>query len=1126
MNNNINQLQYCIKIWSFLALVFFILISFPKTANAQGGNVKYGKNRVQYKDFDWFYHESNNFKVYYYSGGQEIGKFTNITAEKVLIEVSERLEYQLQNKIDVVVYNDFSDLKQTNIGQEVEQFESSGTTKILGNKIFIYFDGNHQKLNQNIKEGVANLLINDMLWGGNLQDVIQNAVLLNLPPWFLNGLVSYLGDNWNSTLDGQLKNEIINQELKSFNELSIVNPTLAGHSFWHYVASNYGKSAIPNLLYITRVNRNLESGYNFVMGSSDKEVYEEWYYFYYQLYVLDKAKRNAFTEPIKAKTKKHRNYHKIALSPKADKVAFVEYNKGIVRVKVNELGQEKSSTIFKTGARLPTQPYNIQYPVIAWGPKDVLAIFYIKRDKLKLAQYSFIDNKITETRDIGNFQQIVHANFMSNGKQLLISAVRKGQSDIYLYGLANGSLKQITNDFYDDLYPAEIKFAHYNGIVFSSNRIDDTLRQKQKLDTILPIGQFDLFYYDLDKKGEILGQLTNTPLINESQSFMVDSAHFCFLSDANGIYNRHAGAFDSTFSHNNLLVYLADTLLINPKKLDSIQSIQPPIIDSIVKQPVYKLTANTFAITNYQNNINYQVVNQKMGKVAHLSNDQRRSKIYIEKLSVDKPIKLRNTTYKKQQLLQNQQTVTDVKPLSAEEEGMQFQTKFPIETDANNSSSKASTKNFTDEEDDKGRAVFKRGRAMPYNVEFSADFLSTQIDNNLIYNQYQIYDRNNAPKFEYPDLSAMIKISATDKLEDYRLLGGFKVPTSLSGSEYFLSYDNFKKRLDKQVLFYRSVELNPVQTQNQVSGSFETFTSKVGTNYMQGSLKYPLSVFARVQGSLGYRYDNIAIQATDFATLQQGNIDEHWASTKFEFVFDNSFKVMTNIRNGTRAKVWYELHRQIDDQKGFLHIVALDARHYQKLHKQITLATRFAGATSFGQQKMLYYLGGVDGWLHLDDSKRFDSRTQVAEDENFGYQTIATNLRGFKQNIRNGSSYAAINTELRVPVFSYISRKQLKSKFLRDFQIIGFADVGAAWLGLSPYSSEAPYANITYPNPAIGTNPVKVDVQYYRNPFVGGYGAGVRTSFLGYFFRFDSAWGLDTGLKVGPQYYFSMAKDF
>jgi len=1108
-------------------LIFLTFLCLSNAAKAQNGTVKYGKNKLQYKDFDWFYHESNNFKVYYYSGGQEIGKFTNIAAEKVLIEVSEKLEYTLRSKVDVIVYNDFSDLKQTNIGQEVEQFESSGTTKILGNKLFVYFDGNHQTLNTQIKKGVANLLINDMIWGGNLQDVIQNAVLLNLPPWFLTGLVDYLGDNWNAELDGALRNEIIEKKLKNFNELSIVNPKLAGHSFWHYVANNYGKSAIPNLLYITRVNRNLESGYNFVMGSSNKEVYEEWYYYYYQHYALDKAKRNAFAEPISLKTKKNRRYHKIALSPKADKVALVEYNKGMVRVKVNEVGKEKSTTIFKTGARLPEQPYDLQYPVIAWGPKNIMAIFYVQRDKLKLAQYSFNENKITDSRVIGNFQQMVHANFMSNGSQLLISAVRKGQSDIYIYGLANGQLKQITNDFYDDLYPAEINFANYNGIVFASNRVDDTLRQKDQLDTILPIGQFDLFYYDLDKKSEVLGRLTNTALVNENQCYQADSNHFCYLSDINGVQNRHAGIFDSTFSHNNLLVYMNDTLLINPKKLDSLQSIQPPIIDSIIKQPVFKLSANTFAISNYKSNINYQSINTKMGKVAQMTVSGNKANIYIEKLNVNNDVILKNTSFQKQQSQKTESAQGDNTTLTEKEEGMLFQTEFPIkESDENVGYIETQSGKSDIEQDDKGRAVFKRGRAQPYNVKFSADFLTTQIDNNLIYNQYQIYDRVNAPKFEYPALSAMIKISATDKLEDYRLVGGFKIPTSLSGSEYFISYDNFKKRLDKQILFYRSVELNPVQTQDQVSGSFETFTSKINTNYLQGTLKYPFSTFARVQGSLGYRYDNIAIQATDFTTLQQGNIDEHWASTKVEFVFDNSFKVMTNIRNGSRAKVWYELHRQLDDEKGFLHIIALDARHYQKIHKQITLATRLAGATSFGQQKMLYYLGGVDGWLHLDDNKRFDSRTQVAEDENFGYQTIATNLRGFKQNIRNGSSYAVLNTELRLPVFSYISRKQLKSKLLRDFQIIGFADVGAAWLGLSPYASEAPYANVTYPNPAIGTNPVKVNVQYYRNPFVGGYGAGVRTSFLGYFFRFDSAWGFDTGLKVGPQYYFSMAKDF
>ena len=87
---------------------------------------------------------------------------------------------------------------------------------------------------------------------------------------------------------------------------------------------------------------------------------------------------------------------------------------------------------------------------------------------------------------------------------------------------------------------------------------------------------------------------------------------------------------------------------------------------------------------------------------------------------------------------------------------------------------------------------------------------------------------------------------------------------------------------------------------------------------------------------------------------------------------------------------------------GFMTVLGVDARHYQRLGKYSVLALRLAGATSFGSERMLYYLGGVDNWLF----PQFNEDIPIPQGGNFAYQTLASNLRGFPINIRNGSSYA------------------------------------------------------------------------------------------------------------------------
>jgi hypothetical protein len=57
-------------------------------------------------------------------------------------------------------------------------------------------------------------------------------------------------------------------------------------------------------------------------------------------------------------------------------------------------------------------------------------------------------------------------------------------------------------------------------------------------------------------------------------------------------------------------------------------------------------------------------------------------------------------------------------------------------------------------------------------------------------------------------------------------------------------------------------------------------------------------------------------------------------------------------------------------------------------------------------------------------------------------------------------------------------------------------------------------------------SPLSIKVNYFRNPVVMGYGFGLRSMLLGYFVRFDYAWGVETGIVQDPILYFSIGTDF
>ncbi|HAN37763.1 MAG TPA: hypothetical protein DCQ29_02580, partial [Chitinophagaceae bacterium] len=167
-----------------------------------------------------------------------------------------------------------------------------------------------------------------------------------------------------------------------------------------------------------------------------------------------------------------------------------------------------------------------------------------------------------------------------------------------------------------------------------------------------------------------------------------------------------------------------------------------------------------------------------------------------------------------------------------------------------------------------------------------------------------------------------------------------------------------------------------------------------------------------------------------------------------------------------------------------------------------------------------YYLGGVDGWVN----PRFNDANRPASDATYAFQTLAVNMRGFNQNIANGNNAVVINSELRLPVFTTFFNRPINNAFLRNFQLVQFFDLGAAWNGAynaikRPVSV---YRDDDNPN-----NPVTVRVKAGGiGPFAGGYGFGARSMLLGYFLKFDAAWEMNGIFRGKPIYYFALGLDF
>ena len=66
---------------------------------------RFGKNRIQYRDFEWKIIRTSNFEIYYYQDGTQIANLTAQYAESEFDRITELLGYTPYNRVKIFLFN-------------------------------------------------------------------------------------------------------------------------------------------------------------------------------------------------------------------------------------------------------------------------------------------------------------------------------------------------------------------------------------------------------------------------------------------------------------------------------------------------------------------------------------------------------------------------------------------------------------------------------------------------------------------------------------------------------------------------------------------------------------------------------------------------------------------------------------------------------------------------------------------------------------------------------------------------------------------------------------------------------------------------------------------------------------
>ena len=156
--------------------------------------------------------------------------------------------------------------------------------------------------------------------------------------------------------------------------------------------------------------------------------------------------------------------------------------------------------LLKLGVRSRETEIHPNYPLLAWDGKGTrLAVLYNEEGKTKFFVYDLVNRNKLWKQEWKMFDQVQDMKYMLDANTLLLSAVRSGQTDIYVYKIDKQTFEQVTNDAYDDLDPSFVAFPNKTGILYSSNRPS---AEAATSDDSLPGKRYNIYLVDNCNKSE------------------------------------------------------------------------------------------------------------------------------------------------------------------------------------------------------------------------------------------------------------------------------------------------------------------------------------------------------------------------------------------------------------------------------------------------------------------------------------------------------------------------------------------------------------------------------------------------------------------------------------------------
>ena len=946
---------------------------------------QFGKNKVQYQEFTWKYISSENFDIYFHQGGDYLARYCAIEAEKALLKIESQLNYNIQTRIPIILFNSHNQFQQNNV---IDQFLSEGiggVTQLFKNRVVLPFSGDYYNFRHVIHHELVHGVLNDMFHGGTLQSSLAQGGFF-MPTWLNEGFAEYSSLNgFDTETDMFMRDLTINEGLPSLDGISGYLSYRAGQTFYWYIEKKFGKERVGDFINRLKIYRSVDRAFEATFQMKTEDFSELWLREMKKYYLPELEKFESpkdFAVEVTNRKKMSNFYNSSpSISPDGNQMAFITDNDGILGIAVMDIEKPESKKFLISSFRQQDfEDLNMLTPGISWNPNGTHIAVSAKsggEDAIFI-----IDTKTSDYKKIKlGFHFIGSVNWSPDGTKLAFVASKNEQSDIYYYEIQSQEVVNLTSDIFSDMMP--VWSPNSQELYFISDRAENTQYKFQSRDISMwdqNVHQSDIYRVNIINSN--VERITFDPE-NKKTSIAIskDDKKILFVSDKNGISNLYQlnmttkeiePKTNSLSAINHISLSSDDTKLLFGIQTDGGYEI------FMLRYPFdIKLDTKELPLTKFKQE-QLGADTSKSNKIKRIEeNDKQEEELFSYG---DYQISFENEKF----VEPNPDAIKNL-DLSQRKQASEVDTTFEVKD---------------------------------YKLKFTPDIVL----GNPGYNTFL-------------GVQGVTQAQFSDMLGDHKIFLQANLLLDLRNSTFYGMYSYLPHIIDYNFSGYHTAAWVVQDFSNNSLNDAMLYRYRDWGFGASGS--YPFDLFNRLE--FGFTYKNISRSNIQIPTEQ--GVERNLIVPEIKYVHDNTLGYMFAPIIGNRYYVRLFGTPKLGSTGSEFLTAKFDYRHYLPITSWINFAVRLTGGASFGKNPLTFRLGGTENWINRSFSSGF---LPFYNPEDFAFMQFEMPLRGAEINAISGSKFGVMNAEIRFPLFQALVAGPVPI-LIQGVMGSFFLDVGGAW---------------------------------------------------------------------------------